>query len=114
VDQRARAIARESSGEDLTDTTVDGTHLRVLTAGLGSGGAIQVARPLEEIDRQLDKIVLVLLVVGAGGVALGAALGAAVASTALAPIARFTRRTEELAADPDPSERMEVVDPPGR
>jgi two-component system sensor histidine kinase MprB len=109
VDQRARAIARESSGEDLTDTTVDGTHLRVLTAGLGSGGAIQVARPLEEIDRQLDKIVLVLLVVGAGGVALGAALGAAVASTALAPIARFTRRTEELAADPDPSERMEVV-----
>jgi two-component system sensor histidine kinase MprB len=109
VDERAGAIAREGSGEDLTDTTVDGTHLRVLTAGLGPGGAIQVARPLEEIDRQLDKIVLVLLVVGAGGVALGAALGAAVASTALAPIARFTRRTEELAADPDPSERMEVV-----
>ena len=27
---------------------------------------------------------------------------------ALAPIARFTRRTEELAADPDPSQRMEV------
>ena len=68
-----------------------------------------MARPLDEIDRQLDKIVLVLLVVGAGGVALGAALGAAVASTALAPIARFTRRTEELAADPDPSERIEVV-----
>ena len=109
VDERARAIAREGSGEDLTDTTVDGTHLRVLTAGLGRGGAIQVARPLDEIDRQLDKIVLVLLVVGAGGVALGAALGAAVASTALAPIARFTRRTEELAADPDPSERIEVV-----
>jgi two-component system sensor histidine kinase MprB len=109
VDERARAIAREGSGENLTDTTVDGTHLRVLTAGLGPGGAIQVARPLDEIDRQLDKIVLVLLVVGAGGVALGAALGAAVASTALAPIARFTRRTEELAADPDPSERMEVV-----
>jgi two-component system sensor histidine kinase MprB len=109
VDERAQEIAREGSGEDLTDTDVDGTHLRVLTTALPRGGAIQVARPLDEIDRQLDKIVLVLLVVGAGGVALGAALGAAVARTALAPIARFTRRTEELAADPDPAERMEVV-----
>jgi two-component system sensor histidine kinase MprB len=32
-----------------------------------------------------------------------------VARTALAPIASFTRRTEQLAADPDPSERMEVT-----
>ena len=52
---------------------------------------------------------LVLLLVGASGVALGAGLGAVVARTALAPVARFTRRTEELAADPDPSERIEVV-----
>jgi two-component system, OmpR family, sensor histidine kinase MprB len=109
VSARAREIAREGSGEDLADTTVDGTHLRVLTTGLSRGGALQVARPLGEVDRQVSKIVLVLLVVGAAGVALGAALGAAVARTALAPIARFTRRTEELAADPDPSERMEVV-----
>jgi two-component system, OmpR family, sensor histidine kinase MprB len=109
VTARAREIAREGSGEDLADTTVDGTHLRVLTTGLSRGGALQVARPLGEVDRQVSKIVLVLLVVGAAGVALGAALGAAVARTALAPIARFTRRTEELAADPDPSERMEVV-----
>ena len=50
-----------------------------------------------------------LLFVGAAGVALGAGLGAVVARTALAPIASFTRRTEELAADPDPSERMEVT-----
>jgi two-component system, OmpR family, sensor histidine kinase MprB len=42
-------------------------------------------------------------------VALGAALGALVARTALAPIASFTRRTEQLAADPDLSERMEVA-----
>jgi two-component system sensor histidine kinase MprB len=32
-----------------------------------------------------------------------------VARTALAPIGRFTRRTEQLAADPDPSERMELT-----
>jgi two-component system, OmpR family, sensor histidine kinase MprB len=108
LDERAREIARTGSGEELLDTTVDGLHLRVLTRGLGSAGAVQVARPLDEVDRQLDSILLVLLFVGAAGVGLGVGLGALVARTALAPIARFTRRTEQLAADPDPSERMEV------
>jgi two-component system, OmpR family, sensor histidine kinase MprB len=108
VEDRAREIAAEGSGSYLTDLTVEGVHLRVLTEALSQGGAIQFARPLDEVDRQLDRILLVLLFVGAGGVALGAGLGALVARTALAPIGRFTRRTEELAADPDPSQRMEV------
>jgi two-component system, OmpR family, sensor histidine kinase MprB len=50
----------------------------------------------------------VLLVVGAAGVALGAALAALVARTALAPIGRFTTTTEELAGDPDPSHRIDA------
>ena len=109
LDERAHAIARDGSGEELVDTTVAGLHLRVLTRGLGDAGAIQVARPLDEVDRQLDRILLLLLFVGAAGVALGVGMGAVVARTALAPIASFTRRTEELAADPDPSARMEVT-----
>ena len=109
VDSHARAIARSGSGEYLADTTVGGTHLRVLTRALPDGaGALQIARPLDEVDRQLDRVLLVLLLVGAAGVALGAALAAVVARTALAPIGRFTRRTEEIAGDPDPSHRMEV------
>ena len=108
VDGAAREIAMEGSGSRLTDMTVDGVHLRVLTQALPRGGALQVARPLDEVDRQLDRVLLVLLFVGAGGIALGAGLGALVARTALAPIDRFTRRTEQLATDPDPSERMEV------
>lgn len=42
------------------------------------------------------------------------ALGALVARTALAPVARFTRRTEELAADPDPSQEAERLPPAER
>ncbi len=106
VDARAREIAARGSGEYLTDTTVNGTHLRVLTRGAGHVGAVQLARPLDEVDRQLDRVVLVLLLVGAAGVALGAALGALVARTALSPVASFTRRTEELAADGDTSQRI--------
>jgi two-component system sensor histidine kinase MprB len=109
AEERASEIAARGSGSYLTDMTVDGVHVRVLTQGLGRAGALQVARPLDEVDRQLDRILLVLVVVCAGGVALGAGLGAVVARTALAPISRFTRKTEQLAAAPDLSERMEVV-----
>jgi two-component system sensor histidine kinase MprB len=109
VQARAREIARAGEGEDLADVTADGVHVRVLSTALPGGrGALQVARPLDEIDRQLEQIVLVLVLVGAAGIALGAGLGALVARTALAPVARFTKRSEELAADPDPSQRMEV------
>jgi two-component system sensor histidine kinase MprB len=109
VEERAREIAVAGSGSYLTDIDEDHfVHLRVLTQGLPGGGAVQVARPLSEVDRQLERILIVLLWVGAGGVAIGAGLGALVARTALAPIDRFTRRTEQLATDPDPSERMEV------
>jgi two-component system sensor histidine kinase MprB len=108
VDTRARAIARQGRGEDLSDTLVNGTSLRVLTRGVAGGGAIQVARPLTEVQRQLKGVLLVLALVSAGGVALAAGLGAVIARTALAPIARFTSRTEAVAADPDASRRMEV------
>ena len=109
VDARAREIARgDGPDESLTDTEVAGTHLRVLTRALSGGGAVQLARPLDEVDRQLDRVLLVLLVVGAAGVALGAGLAAVVARTALAPIGSFTRRTEELAGAPGPSQRMDA------
>ena len=111
VSEHAREIARQGSGEYLTDTEVHGTHLRVLTRGAGDQGAVQLARPLDEVDRQLDRVVLVLLVVGALGVLLGAGLGALVARTALSPVASFTRRTEELAGDGDSSQRIETDRP---
>ncbi len=106
----ALAIAARGSGRAFTDVNVSGAHLRVLTVGLGpSLGAVQIARPLNETDNVLSRVLLVLVVVGAVGIALAALLGAFVARTALGPIARFTRRTEALAARPDLSERMEVA-----
>lgn len=108
VGSRGRELAAAGSGEELVDTEAGGTHLRVLTRALPEGGAIQLARPLDEVDRQLDRVLLVLLFVGAAGVALGAALAALVARTALAPIGRFTRGTEELAGAADVSQRMDA------
>ena len=108
VEQRAREIARAGSGRYFTDMDVDGTHLRVLTVGRSPDGALQVARPLDEVDDALDRIRLILALAIAGGIALAAALGTMVARSALAPIERFTSRTEELSTGLDLSERIDV------
>jgi two-component system sensor histidine kinase MprB len=101
-----REIARSGSGQILSDRTVKGVQLRVLTQGSGAHGAVLVARPLTEVDNELNRLLLILAIVGVVGIALAAALGALVARAALAPIARFTRRTETLAGGLNPSQRL--------
>jgi len=73
-----------------------------------SRGAVLIARPLAEVDHELNHILLILLVVGLAGIVIAALLGALVARTALGPIARFTRRTESLTGEMDLSQRLEV------
>ena len=103
-----RAIATTGRGRALSDRTVRGTHLRVLTIGSGGLGAALIARPLTEVDHELSRIVLILILVGVGGIAIAALLGALVARTALTPIVRFTRRTETVSGSLDTSQRVEV------
>ncbi len=103
-----RAIAERGSGSALSDRTVAGTKLRVLSVGTGASGAVLIARPLGEVEHELSRLLLILALIGAGGVVLAALLGALVARTALAPIARFTRRTETLTGNLDLSRRLEV------
>jgi two-component system sensor histidine kinase MprB len=131
-DAREKAIAASGRGEQLSDRTVKGTHLRVLTVGVtaparatgsaaragASGaspaqsgtirGAVMTALPLTEVDRELSHILLILAIVGVCGIALAALLGALVARTALAPIVRFTTRTESLAGGINLSRRLDV------
>ena len=83
LDARARATARSGVGRYFTDIRVEGVHLRVLTVGIGPQGAIQVARPLTEVDDELSRLLEQLAIVAGVGVLLAVALGAIVARTAL-------------------------------
>jgi two-component system sensor histidine kinase MprB len=103
-----RTIAARGNGSSLTDRSVNGTRLRVLTLGVGSAGAVSIARPLTEVQKELRRLVLILVLIGAGGILLAALLGAVIARTALAPIARFTKRTETLTGSLDLSQRLDV------
>jgi two-component system sensor histidine kinase MprB len=99
VDAATRAVARGRPGASFQDESVDGLRLRVLSAPLRGGGAVEVARPLDEVESTLNGLILLLGAIAAGGIALAAVLGGVVARTSLAPIRRFTARTEEIAAE---------------
>ncbi|HEY6522468.1 MAG TPA: HAMP domain-containing sensor histidine kinase [Solirubrobacteraceae bacterium] len=111
VDGAVKALARSGSGRYFTDVTLGSNHLRVLVHGAGKYGAVQVALPLTQVDDALSHQLLLLAIIAAAGIALAALLGLLVARTALAPIARFTRQTETIAANPDrlDSERVDVT-----
>jgi two-component system sensor histidine kinase MprB len=92
----------------FSDTDVSGRHVRVLTFAYGPGYAVQVARPLTEVDEALGQIRLYLLLVAGVGIALAAALGLVVSRAALAPVRRLTQTAERVSETGDLSERIEV------
>jgi two-component system sensor histidine kinase MprB len=109
VDSRVKALAAKGSGRYYADLTVSGHHIRMLATGIGNKGALVVALPLTDVDHALSSQLLLLVVIAAAGIALAGVLGILVARTALAPIARFTRRTESIAANPErQDQRLEV------
>ena len=104
---RTLAVARGEADTFLFDTTIAGTHVRVLTAPLRKGVALQLVRPLDEVDAVMSRLRWILLAVMVGGVAVAAALGAAVSRAALGPVTRLTEAAESVSTTLDLSERIE-------
>jgi two-component system, OmpR family, sensor histidine kinase MprB len=109
VSESARRTASGDHGAFFTDERVSGTHLRVYTIPTDQPGlALQVARPLEEVDQALDRIGALLALIAAIGVALAAGLGLVVSKAVLAPVQRLTRTAEEVSETRDLSRRIEA------
>jgi two-component system sensor histidine kinase MprB len=108
VDGRVTGVAKGTHGPYLTDAHVGDTHVRVATYPYSDGVAVQVARPLTEVDDALARIRTFLILVAGGGIALAAALGLGVSRAALAPVRRLTKATETVAETGDLSERIDV------
>jgi two-component system, OmpR family, sensor histidine kinase MprB len=103
-----RALAASGGNASLADVNTNGTDLRVLTQPLATGGAIQLARSLEDTNHTLNTLVIILALVSAGGIALAAALGPVVARAALAPAGEVSDAAEEVARTHDLTHRIEV------
>jgi two-component system sensor histidine kinase MprB len=108
VDDAVLAVAGGESPAFWRDVAVDGRHIRVFTFSYGPDVAVQVARPLDEVDESLRRIGLFLLLIAAGGVVIAAGLGLVVARAALTPVRRLTETAEHVSETQDLSERIEV------
>ena len=109
VSKRVREVASGGEAEFLTDASVSDTHLRVLTTQLVPGWAIQVARPLNEVDSSLSRIKKLLFLIVFAGIGFAVALGLAVTRTVLAPVRRLTDTAEHVTETRDLNARIEAT-----
>jgi two-component system sensor histidine kinase MprB len=84
-------------------------HLRELVApvyGPFGPGAVIAYKNLQEINRPLNRLRLILILVSLGAISLAAAAGALVSGATLAPVRRLTAAAERIAETGEPSERV--------
>ena len=112
ITQATKDVAAGRRAAFLADQDVSGVHLRVFTVRGLAGDALQVARPLTEVDDSLRHLLWILLAVGIGGVALAGGFGLFVARRAMTPVEALTETAEHVAATQDLSRRL-PADPHG-
>ena len=103
----AAAVAAGRHAAYLSDATVDGTHVRIYTARLNKQTAIQIARPLAEVDHALSRIRLLFLLISLAAVAGAITLGLLVSRTTLRPVERLTEDAERIASTRDLTKRTD-------
>ncbi|WP_372792002.1 sensor histidine kinase [Paraconexibacter sp.] len=101
-------IALRQRGRSLRTIEQSAAKLRILTFGVPGVGAVQLARPLNSIDRVLNRIRWFLALVCAGGVGVSLLLGRSVTRRVTAPLHDVAQAAEHIAETDDLSRRIEV------
>jgi two-component system sensor histidine kinase MprB len=92
--------------QDLQTHTRSPATLRERVARLPLGGAVVVARNVDYIGHDLDRLRLILILFSLGGIAVAAAAARLLSSATLAPVRRLTEAAERIAETGEPSERV--------
>ncbi len=109
VSGKTLRVAAGQSDAFLADVRVGDTSVRVLTSPFRTGLALQIARPLDEVNAALHQLRLILIALSVSGVAIAALLGALIARTATAPVRRLSAATHRVVSTGDLSARVDVV-----
>jgi two-component system, OmpR family, sensor histidine kinase MprB len=108
LDTKIRSVASTKQTYFLRDVTIKKGHYREIVAPLPAPlGAVIIVRSLSDVDRELDRLRLILILVSLGGVLTAALAGALVSRATLAPVRRLTGAAERIAETGDPSERVD-------
>ena len=109
VTAQALAVAAGHGSAFFATARVSGLRLRIYTVPSASGNfALQIARPLSEVDAALARLRGILLLITVAGAAAAAGVGTVVARTGLRPVRRLTETVERVTATHDLTQRIEV------
>ncbi len=109
-DSQTLAVAARTRDAYFSDAEIEGQPYRLRTSATQVAGvALIQGRQVGEIQNALGRLKLVLLTVTGSGLLLGAGLGWLTSGRALAPVRRFTAKTESIAGAPDLSQRLDVT-----
>ena len=103
------SVARGAAGQSVRTATSGGEEFRVVAVPAARGLALVLAQSTAETEQTLRRLQLVLLLVGAAGVALAAYAGLVIARTGLRPVQRLTLAAERVAA----TERLDPIEVQG-
>lgn len=108
VPSDAAAVARGTPTRAFAVVGHGSARVRVLSLSLNNGTALEVGLALDDYERNLHLLAIVLGIVAVGGVGLAAAAGWLVSAAALVPLDRLARTMDEVAETADLSHRVEV------
>jgi two-component system sensor histidine kinase MprB len=116
-DASARSVAAGTTNNVFDDATVSGVHVRIFIFHANAQlcveceivpVAVQLARPLKQVDNVLRNLRLILFLLFVGGIAVAALLGRIAASRVLSPLAEVTRTAQLIGETDDLSRRIAV------
>ena len=108
VDAQDEEIADRRQRSNIRSVTVDGIDYRMITVHVDGGGAVQVARELDETNSLLDDLRGTLLLVAFGLAVLAALVGWFLARLTTRPLRSLTRAVDEVTETRDFSATVEV------
>jgi two-component system sensor histidine kinase MprB len=106
-DREVQAVASGERGPFFADIKREGRHLRVFITRVADGGALQVARSLDEVNRTLGTLRMGLGVIVLLGIGAALALARLGTRAAVRPVSELTDAAEHVARTRDLTRRIE-------
>jgi two-component system, OmpR family, sensor histidine kinase MprB len=107
VTPRALQVARQGQGSSFSSGYVQRAHVEILTIADQRGRAIEVALPLAGVDSTLHSLLVTYLILGGIGALLAGAAGMIIGRAAVAPLSRFSKKTESVTSSLHQPRRLE-------
>ncbi|HUG04978.1 MAG: HAMP domain-containing sensor histidine kinase [Chloroflexota bacterium] len=100
------AVANGERADAFADVTTEKGHFRIYAVPFTPGHALQLARPLTEIDAALANMRLALIGLAVGAALIAALMGGVIGHAVLAPVRRLSATVNEVTRTRDLSRRV--------